>query len=461
MITRTRFSPRAPRRTRPECAGIRVARFVRSFAPTALAAAFFVAPVLAEPTAPKATDTSYYYDLVEHSALRPVARALDPVRGVRKLTGNPRQALNVDADDQVRLPSTWWQPRVGYHPVSVERMLHGPGPGTGPAPGKIKVTSAKTQGVTPGFFIKDSRGDRFLLKFDPYDYPEMATAADVICTYLYWAAGYNVPDNTIFRFREEDVDFEPGATYSDVLGTKRPITREFLEQVLKRVRRGADGSIRCLASRLLKGKPLGPFEYSGRRRDDPEDLIPHQHRRELRGLWTIAAWTNHADVRGPNSLDMWVTDGGRSFVRHHLIDFGSTLGSGAVAKRSYQTGTEYFIDYGVSARSLVALGLRPFDWEDAVDPDLASIGYIEAANFEPRIWRPDYPNPAFDERTERDIRWGARIVAGMSDELIRAAVERGEYSDPRATEYLTRVLIGRRDKIVAAWPVPHEGKGTH
>ena len=75
-----------------------------------------------------------------------------------------------------------------------------------------------------------------------------------------------------------------------------------------------------------------------------------------------------------------------------------------------------------------------------------------SANFDPGSWRPFYPNPAFDERTERDVRWGARIVAAFTDEHIRAAVAQGRYSDPRAAEYLARVLIERRDRIAARWP---------
>src|SRR5262249_40020612 len=152
---------------------------------------------------------------------------------------------------------------------------------------------------------------------------------------------------------------------------------------------------RALASRLLAGRPLGPFSYSGRRRDDPEDLVPHELRRELRGLYVLAAWTNHADARGPNSLDMWVTEGGRSFVRHHLIDFGSSRGWGPVHRRAFPTGPEYFVDYGVMPRQVVTLGLLPFAWENAVDPQIPAVGYIESANFDPAHWRPDYPNPAF------------------------------------------------------------------
>jgi hypothetical protein len=93
----------------------------------------------------------------------------------------------------------------------------------------------------------------------------------------------------------------------------------------------------------------------------------------------------------------------------------------------------------------------PFAWEGSVDPGMPSVGYVESKAFDAEHWRPDYPNPAFDERTVSDIRWGARIVAGFTDDHIRAAVSTAHFSDPRATEYVTRVLIERRDKIVRQW----------
>jgi hypothetical protein len=79
------------------------------------------------------------------------------------------------------------------------------------------------------------------------------------------------------------------------------------------------------------------------------------------------------------------------------------------------------------------------------------VGFVESNVFDPGGWRPDYPNPAFDDRTVRDIRWGATIVAGFTDEHIRAAVAAAHYTDPRAAEYITRVLIERRDKLVHRW----------
>jgi hypothetical protein len=397
---------------------------------------------------------SYAYDILDNDLVRPVTRMLDVAWIARKATGHPREAANVDDQDQVQLPSTWWQPRIGFRPVSVEQMVSGPGPGTGPAPGRWEVSHGKDQGVTPGFQVKDSKGTKFFIKFDPPGFPDLATSAEVIGSRLFWAAGFNVPDVAIAYFRAEDLDIASDATYADARGRKHPMTQAYLTQILSRAERQSDGRYRCNASPFLKGKPLGPFEYRGRKNDDPEDQIPHELRRELRGLWTMCAWVNHADSRGPNSLDMWVTENGRSFVRHYLIDFNAILGASAIGPRAYPTGSEYYVDFGVMRGELATLGLRPFVWEASVDPHLPAVGFIEAETFDPARWRPDYPNPAFDQRTERDIRWGAQIVAGFTDAHIRAAVATAQYSDPRAADYITRILIERRDKLVRRWLGP-------
>src|SRR5262249_4021410 len=121
-----------------------------------------VADVAADPTPPERTRLSYYYDAIDQNAVRPITRLLDPALLVRKLSGNHRQAANVDDQDQVRLPSTWWQPRLGYRPVGAEQMRTGPGPGTGPLRDqKWRVTDLKNQGVSLGIRIKDSSGQVF------------------------------------------------------------------------------------------------------------------------------------------------------------------------------------------------------------------------------------------------------------------------------------------------------------
>ena len=402
-------------------------------------------------TAPRPRSISYYYDAFHQSLTRSISRGVDPALAVRKLGHLHREAADVDADDQVRLPSTWWQPRLGFRPVTVSQMLRGPGPGTGPAAGKWRVIRAKTQGVSPGFTILDAEGTRFAIKLDPLGSPEMASGADVVVSKLYWAAGYNVPDNSIVTFHRADLVIDPKALVTSVSGKKETMTEGFLDRLLARGARRADGAYHAVASRILSGTALGEWTYDGRRKDDPEDLVPHQHRREIRGLWTINAWTNHTDCSARNTLDMYVKDGGRAFVRHYLIDFSGCLGSGSIAPQVIQNGHEYLLDFGAAVRNAATLGLRAPRWEHSVDPGIPAVGFIESRTFDPEHWKPFLPNPAFDERTRRDARWGARIVAAFTDEHIRAAVEQGRYTDPRATEYLVRVLIERRDALVHEW----------
>jgi len=408
-----------------------------------------------KPEPPKERNISYYYDGFEQTLVRPLTRVLDPSLWVRKATGNHREAENVDAQDQVRLPSTWWQPRLGFRPVTVEQMLAGPGTGAGPAPGPWTVVRAKTEGVSKGFQIKDSQGARFAIKLDPKKYPELATTPDVICSRLYWAAGYNVPDNTIAFFRREDLQVGPDATY-EVAGRKVRITPEFIDELLEDEPKGSDGRYRVVASKFISGKPLGEWRYEGRRSDDPEDLIPHELRREIRGSWAVHAWLNNTDASARNTLDMWVTDGGRSFVRHHLIDFSGALGSGSIAPQTPRGGNEHLIDFVTASRAFVSLALPPFEWERADDPGIPSVGFVDSEVFDPEDWKAFIPNPAFDVRTDRDARWGARIVAAFSDAHIEAAVKMGRYSDPRAHEYIVRVLRERRDKLVQRWLTPEE-----
>ena len=94
----------------------------------------------------------------------------------------------------------------------------------------------------------------------------------------------------------------------------------------------------------------------------------------------------------------------------------------------------------------------PFRWEKIIDddPHLTAVGFFESSVFDPMNWKPFLGNPAFDDRTTRDMRWGARIVSGFTDEHIRAAVELGRYSNPGAEDYIVKTLIARRDKLVRA-----------
>ena len=77
-----------------------------------------------------------------------------------------------------------------------------------------------------------------------------------------------------------------------------------------------------MAQRGLPGRVIGGFKYFGTRPDDPNDIVPHEHRRELRALQVFGAWTNLVDMKAGNTLDTVITENGRAHVRHYLQDVG-------------------------------------------------------------------------------------------------------------------------------------------
>ncbi|MEZ5294175.1 MAG: hypothetical protein R2745_24040, partial [Vicinamibacterales bacterium] len=242
-----------------------------------------------------------------------------------------------------------------------------------------------------------------------------------------------------------------GATIRDALGHRQPLTRERVEQLLAQGARRPDGRYRVIASRALAGRPVGPFKYFGTRPDDPNDVFPHEHRRELRGLRAFSAWLNHDDSRSINTLDTLVTVGGRTIVRHHLIDFGSTLGSASVTAQKPRAGNEYIWEARPTFLTMLSLGFWVRPWIKVEYPDYPAVGNLEAAYFWPDRWKPEYPNAAFRNARADDLFWAARRVMAVSDEAIRAVVGSAEYSDHGAEQYMADVIIARRDKVGLQW----------
>jgi hypothetical protein len=378
-------------------------------------------------------------------------RSFDLSRVIRRVGGSPKEAFNIDAFDGVR-DSSWFTNRNSRTPLTLEEIRRGPDAGRGPdTSGVWTVVAAKSEGVTPGFTIEDSHGDRYVLKFDPPGYSEMMTAAEVISTKLIYASGYNTPENYVTYFRPGLLQLGDDVTLREA-GRKRPMTSQDIDRILRGVERRPGGTIRAVASRFLQGKVLGPFRYEGTRKDDPNDFIPHEHRRELRGLRMIAAWLNHYDTKASNSLDVYVEEDGRHYVRHYLIDFGSTLGSRGNEPMSTWTGHENFFDGQAIVKNTWKLGFQLPEWETKnTTIRHSSVGLFRYETFVPMKYKFSIPNPAFANMTNRDSFWAATIVTSFTDEQIEAAVETGDYSDREAAAYVARVLVERRNIVGRYW----------
>jgi hypothetical protein len=123
-----------------------------------------------------------------------------------------------------------------------------------------------------------------------------------------------------------------------------------------------------------------------------------------------------------------------------------------VYAQRHRPGHEYIFEAAPGWITLATLGLYVRPWMLIDYPDVPpSVGRFEADAFDPLRWKPEYPNPAFDNMRPDDAFWAARIVSRFSDEMIGGVVQKAQYSDPRATEFMTAALIKRRDKVVAAW----------
>jgi hypothetical protein len=401
---------------------------------------------------PAEREPSILWDYFDDSWGWPRERWTDPNRLIRNfgtLFGGDqvKPAANINALDEVP-NSTWFTNRIGLFPMSPADAARGPGRGTGPdRSGKWTVISAKTEGVTPGFNIRDAAGDVYLIKFDPRGCLNATTAAGVISNRILYAAGYNVPEDVSVVFRREDIAVGDGARIKGPGDVKRPMTEDDVDAILARVDRLNETEWIALSSKFLSGKPVGPFDYRSRRKDDRNDRVDHEHRRELRGFYVFAAWLNHYDTKQHNSLDMYVAENGRRFIKHHFIDFASTLGAGANGLNP-RYGYEFGFDVVSVARRAATLGLVEDTWRTRnLDHGFTEVGYFDSETFRPDKFRPLQPNHAFANTTARDGYWAAKIVAAFRDEHIRAIVAEGGYREPGAAGYVTRILCERRDKI--------------
>jgi hypothetical protein len=385
----------------------------------------------------QARDIDLVYDTLENSFSWPGDR-----------TPNVR-ALNVNTVDEVP-DSTWFTNRAGARPLTVDELLKGPDVTEGPAAGRWHVISAKADGVTPGFTVRDAAGVVWFLKFDPPGHRGMATGTEVVVSKLFWALGYHVPEVHLASLRPEQLTIDETATITAANGNRRRFNQSDIRGLLRSAHQDPDGSYRVIASRALDGRPIGGFRFYGTRSDDPNDIVPHEHRRELRGYATFAAWVNHVDSKSINTLDTVVPRDGRNVVRHHLIDFGSTIGSAGVYPREPFEGTEYLVEGKRTLAGIPTFGLYVKQWRTLPVYRAPSVGAFPSdhSTWDPETWKPRYANSAFRSARLDDKFWAARRLQAFTNAMLMALPRVGQFDDRKSEEMLARFLIDRRDGIV-------------
>ena len=401
--------------------------------------------------APEPYESPLAWDGIDNSIFRPLSKvfAVDP----------PREAPNVNSLDEVP-DSAWFTNRIGKHKPTTEQLAQGACKdedkleGESAEPGAWVIDEGKNNGSTPGFRIKIGKR-KFVLKADDPAEPERASAASAIGAAIYHDVGFYSSCEQIVYFKRSALKLTPGLTVTDNSGISKPFDQKALDDVLDKAGKRGD-LVRMQASAWLGGYLIGPFKYEKVRDDDRNDIIDHEERRDLRGARVLAAWVNHIDAREQNSMNAWVADkhepadSSPGYVRHYYLDTSDLFGSNwAWDEINRRLGKSYLLDWGDIGADFITLGIPRRSWElTAVTPGMEMFGYFDSRTFDAEGWKNEYPNPAFSRATERDNAWMARILSRFDREDIHALVMLGKLSKPEATEYLTRILEERLQKVL-------------
>ncbi len=403
-------------------------------------------PITKEPVTQDASkaaryEPDYLYEILSNVFWHPGA----PVLGQR--------AQNINTVDEVP-DGPFYVNRAGTIPLTPDIVARAANTGNGPAAGPWKIISAKSDGITPGFTIRDLAGKVWYLKFDPPGFRAMATGSEVVGAKLFWAVGYHTAEYYIARLFPSNLVIAPEAMITPPGEAKRAMRQGDVEWLLRNSDRDPDGSYRAVASLAVPGRYIGRILFEGTRTDDPNDIILHEHHRELRGYFVFAAWLNHVDVKGTNSLVTVITEGGNSFTRHYLLDFGSILGSGGNRPHEGWEGFETGLEpAGEVLKRALTFGLIIPKWRRSPFFESPAVGRLprDHSSWNPDKWQPHVSNSAFRHVRADDKFWAARKLTCITEDIVRAAVAEGQFGDPASGEVLIKMIMGRRAKILAAY----------
>ena len=396
-------------------------------------------------------ESPLYWDGADNVLFRPLSEALGVVTS--------GESINVNSLDEVP-DSAWFTNRIGMHAMTPEEVARG---ACTPdqmldaehAPdGSWLIDKGKMGGQTPGFRVTIPGKGKFLLKAeDKNDEPERQSASSVIGAAVFHAAGYWSACEQIVYVRPSLFTLKPGLVSKANFQLEKPFDRAALEKVL--ARSTVHGRIRMSASAWIQGQSIGEYTFRGTRDDDPNDVIPHEDRRDLRGMRVLASWIDRFDARAGNTFDAWIASDPKrtdspGIVLHYQLDTSEALGSvWAWEPLSRRLGKSYVVDWGDIAADFVTLGIPTRPWDTAKrEPGREIFGYFDVSGFSAEDWKSEYPNAAFSRMTERDGAWMARILARFTPEMIHALAKAADFTDGRDTRTLESTLEGRLARIL-------------
>ena len=371
------------------------------------------------------------------------------------------ESINVNSIDEVP-DSAWFTNRIGQRSMTVAEVAQGACStndildAENAATGSWVIDHGKAEGATEGFRVVVPGKGKYMLKAESVDdQPERQGAAAAIGSAIFHAVGYYTTCEQVIYVDPAVFKLTPGLRAKGNFGDEKAFDRAALDAIVaKSPRHGA--RIRMSASKWIEGHIIGPYDFHGTRDDDPNDVIEHEDRRELRGMRILSAWLDRYDTRRGNTLDTWMADdktkpdSSPGHVIHYQLDTSEAIGGNwPWDPLSRRLGNEYVFDWGDMASDFVTLGIprRPWDLKHEVSGQ-ELFGYYMDVDFHPDGWRNAYPNKAYSRATERDKAWMARILAHFTPDAIDALAHLGKFTDEGHAEYLSRILRGRLDRIL-------------
>lgn len=375
---------------------------------------------------PEKTDFEFVEYVITSSLRYPIDSTLDWKKTLRSRDVNALDALPA---------SSWYTPRLGAESISSETLVKGPELKGAPQFPAV-VTGTKKGGDSPGFVIKDARGLKYLIKTDRHEYPALESTVNFVINRLFWAFGYNVPEDYVVKFSDQDLTLGEG------------ITQQNIDDVLIFSAADENGRYRGVASLYLEGTILGPIPARGTRKGDANDLIAHENRRSLRALRMFSALVNNSGMRSDNSLDVYSGEPGQGHTVHYLVDFGEALGAHGVQKNRPWDGFEHFISIKASTLNSMNMGFPLKKWEKLQITPKDVKSFFEAEAFEPATWRETTQFLPMRSSLPDDDYWAAKIIASLTAEHLQALFQTAGHPDPSFSEYMIQTLLKRKEKIL-------------
>ena len=243
----------------------------------------------------------------------------------------------------------WFVNRHARQRLSATELQEGPPQGEAPShQKKWRVLTVRKYGIRPGLLIRDASNKVYLLRFDPPGRLEMSTGASMIGSRIFHALGYWVAEHHLVYFDRTQLVADSEGEDIDAVGGAEPLNEEDIDLFLEKVPRDPTRGYRAVAISTPEEvqKLLGPYQFYGTRTDDPNDVVAHEHRRDLRGLHAISAWLANNGISAVQTMDALVEEKGVHFIRHAWVDFSMLLGSGFEDVKHARDGFEPLFDLG-------------------------------------------------------------------------------------------------------------------